>query len=357
MSNHRNRSPKSRTAPTITVNKPNTIHPAQLWLEDMNRDIDITTGYLRKNPQGVYGRKVRELINHALSQSSEVKAIENSRKSKVHPFITYTFKICSFLTEYILPILMAAYSSYIYNRMDSEPKMASPTIPKDYQPPDTNIKKAMESGGFMGELTYAFLSIPIGFIMGFADKGLRLSELIEYLMESSRTIIYTPILFLFVYFITLFVSRFLLNLYSLWMAEKKLWLYQEIVLIETERILERAITSIMRPHLIDHYHAFLDTNSNTAVTKYVHQLRTQYNGREDGVKNAIIDRLVHTIKLHTFADLMRLGNVSPEYLNGVHMLIRHADESLSTIMFNLNRELNTIPTTINSINPINLFAA
>jgi len=144
----------------------------------------------------------------------------------------------------------------------------------------------------------------------------------------------------------------LLNIYTLWLAETTLWSYQEIVLVETERILERAITGIMRPHLMDHYHAFLGTITDMAIVNQVQQLRRQYNGRDEGVKNAIMDRLTHSVKTLDFAELMRLGHVSSEYLNGVHMLIRHADEALSKTMFNFNRQLADIPTTMN---PIRIF--
>jgi hypothetical protein len=64
---------------------------------------------------------------------------------------------------------------------------------------------------------------------------------------------------------------------------------------------------------------------------------------DQGIRMAILDRLSHEIKLYPFADLMTRGNVSQEYLKGVHMLIRHADNSLSTTMFNLNRDIINIP--------------
>jgi len=344
------------------------IPPAQLWLEDMNRDVDISTGYLIKEPQGNYGKKVRELVNHAISQSSEVKAIQNSRKSKTHPFITYSVQICTFLAEYVLPILIAFTISYMYYKLSDrpelnnvEPQKQTQTSPSQSQPykyrstkPDTSMRKAIETGGFAGDLVHRLLSIPVGFLLGFADKGFRISEIADYMMESSRAMIYTPMLFIIVYFTTLFLFRFLLNLYTLWLAETTLWSYQEIVLIETERILERAITGIMRPHLMDYYHAFLGTITDMAIVNQVQQLRRQYNGRDEGAKNAIIDRLTHSIKTRDFTELMRLGHVSPEYLNGVHMLIRHADEALSKTMFNFNRQLADIPTTMN---PIHIFAS
>jgi hypothetical protein len=50
----------------------------------------------------------------------------------------------------------------------------------------------------------------------------------------------------------------------------------------------------------------------------------------------------------SFPDLMCQGNVSAEYLEGVHKLIRLADEDLSKTLFRLNRDIAAIPGTVAS---------
>jgi len=308
------------------------------WLEDMNRDTDMNTGYLIKNPLGIYGKRVKELVNHALSQSSEVKAIQNSRKAKPHPFMVYTFQVCKILAEYVLPIVIAALISYTYY---TSSELREP-LPKTFKyRPITPLNSAIETGGFLGEFAHGLISVPVGIILGFMDKGLRLSEIGNYMVRSRNTIVYTPILFVMVYFITLFVFRFLLNLYTIWRAEKTLWAYQEVVLLETERTLERGISSLLRAQLLDYYHTYINPTGNSKIAVQIREWKSKIP--DQGIRMVILDRLSHEIKLYPFADLMTRGNVSQEYLKGVHMLIRHADNSLSTTMFNLNRDIINIP--------------
>ena len=319
---------------------------AQGWMEDMNRDTDINTGYLVKQPQGVFGRRIRELINHTMSQSSEVKAILNSRKAKPHPFATYAFHICKFLAEYVLPILLACSISYMYytvSQPEPEPVPEAPPKPYKYRPQETSFKAAVHTGGWMGDFTHGILSIPIGFLLGFVERGLRISEIGHYMVNSRNTFVYTPILFVFIYFATLFLSRFLLNLYKIWQAEKTLWSYQEVVLQETEWTLERAITGLLRPHLLDYFHAYMNTEPENPVTVHVRELKLEFAGQDEGVRMSILDILSHKIKMISFPELMCQGNVSTEYLEGVHKLIRHSDEDLSKTLFRLNREIAAVP--------------
>lgn len=334
----RSGSPNKKAETVITGTSP--ISLGHQWFEDMNRDMDMNTGYLIKNPLGTYGKRVKELVNHALSQSSEVKAIQNSRKAKPHPFMIYTFQVCKFLAEYVLPIVIAALISYTYYTA-SETKEPQPKTFK-YRP-TTPLNSAIETGGFLGEFAHGLISVPVGIILGFMDKGLRISEIGDYMVRSRNTIVYTPILFVMVYFMTLFVFRFILNLYTIWRSEKTLWAYQEVVLLETERTLERGITRLLRAQLLDQYHTYMNSTGNSQIAVQMRELKTKFSGREEGIRMAILDRLSHEIKLYPFADLMTRGNVSQEYLKGVHMLIRHADNSLSTTMFNLNRDIINIP--------------
>jgi len=330
---------------------PATTPTAQAWMEDMNRDTDIHTGYLVKQPQGVFGRRIRELINHTISQSSEVKAILNSRKAKPHPFTIYAFHICKFLAEYVFPILLACSISYMYytgSQTDPEPVPEAPPKPYKYRPQETSFKAAVHTGGWIGDFTHGILSIPIGFLLGFVERGLRISEIGHYMVNSRNTFIYTPILFVFVYFGTLFLSRFLLNLYKIWQVEQTLWSYQEVVLQETESTLERAITGLIRPHLLDYFHAYMNTEPENPVTVHMRELKLEFAGQDEGIRLSILDILSHKIKMMSFPDLMCQGNVSAEYLEGVHKLIRLADEDLSKTLFRLNRDIAAIPGTVAS---------
>jgi hypothetical protein len=314
-------------------------------MEDMNKDIDINTGYLVKQPQGVFGRRVKELINHTMSQSSEVKAILNSRKAKPHPFTIYAFYICKFLAEYVVPVILAGSISYMYYKGSQiEPIHAQQPPPKLFKfRPSTSFDSAIYTGNFLGEFAHGILSVPVGLILGFVERGLRISEIGHYMVNSRNTFIYTPILFVLVYFMTLFLFRFLLNLYKIWRVEKTLWSYQEIVLQETEHTLERAITGLMRPHLLDYFHAYMNTQPENPITIHVRELKIEFMGQDEGIRMSILDSLSHKIKMISFADLMCQGNVSSEYLDGVHKLIRLADEDLSITMFRLNREITNIP--------------
>jgi hypothetical protein len=231
---------------------------------------------------------------------------------------------------------------YKGSQIEVAPNQPPPIKPFKFRP-STSFDSAIHTGGFLGDFAHGILSVPVGLILGFVERGLRISEIGHYMVNSRNTFIYTPILFVLVYFMTLFLFRFLLNLYRIWRMEKTLWSYQEIVLQETDHTLERAITGLMRPHLLDYFHAYMNTQPENPITVHIRDLKTQYAGQEEGIRMSILDILSHKIKMITFPDLMCQGHVSPEYLDGVHKLIRHADESLSTTMFNLYREIAAVP--------------
>jgi hypothetical protein len=57
----------------------------------------------------------------------------------------------------------------------------------------------------------------------------------------------------------------------------------------------------------------------------------------------MIERLSIRIKSIPFHELLQLGGVSPQYMTGIFMLIKHADEELGQIMFRMSQELNRLP--------------
>ena len=284
-------------------------------LNNLNQDIDINTGYLVKNPVTQYGKRVKELVNYTCSQSSEFKTITNSRRLRPSPLCTYLLQVFRFLADYVIPVAVAlAVSVYYYTSLEPLP----PAIVEEEASPsateDTWIDSAAVAGDWTGETIRYALSIPLSFVTSTIDGSLHISRGLHSLRQSAESIVYTPLLFVGAYGSTLVLVRFLLNLYTLFSAERTLWNYQELILQETAQVVERAVTSLLRPELL----------------------------RAGDSNPLLLETLVTRIKAKPLPELLVLGHVSSQYTNGLHMLIRHADEELSTAMFRLTNELHKI---------------
>jgi hypothetical protein len=284
-------------------------------LNELNQDIDINTGYLVKNPVTQYGKRVKELVNYTCSQSSEFKTITNSRRLRPSPLCTYLLQVFRFLADYVIPVAVAlAVSVYYYTSL--EPLL--PAVVEEEETPsvneDTWVDSAAAAGDWTGETIRYALSIPLSFVTSTIDGSFHISRGLHSLRQSAESIVYTPLLFVGVYCATLVLVRFLLNLYTLFSAERTLWNYQELILQETAQVVERAVTSLLRPALLE--------------------------GFQEGP--LLLETLVTRIKAKPLPELLVLGHVSTQYTNGLHMLIRHADEELSTAMFRLTNELHKI---------------
>lgn len=303
----RARSPAQKTSPNPLNN-----HNEHNELNNLNQDIDINTGYLVKNPVTQYGKRVKELVNYTCSQSSEFKTITNSRRLRPSPLCTYLLQVFRFLADYVIPVTVAlAVSVYYYTSLEPvvEEEEVSPSATED-----TWVDSAAVAGDWTGETIRYALSIPLSFVTSTIDSGLHISRGLHSLRQSAESIVYTPLLFVGVYCATLVLVRFLLNLYTLFSAERTLWNYQELILQETAQVVERAVTSLLRPALLERY--------------------------KEGP--LLLETLVTRIKSKPLPELLVLGHVSSQYTDGLHMLIRHADEELSTAMFRLTNELHKI---------------
>ena len=64
------------------------------------------------------------------------------------------------------------------------------------------------------------------------------------------------------------------------------------------------------------------------------------------IQHNSLERLTINIKSISFYALLKQGGLSPQYMKGIYMLIKHADEELGQIMFQLTQELNQIPTQV-----------
>jgi len=283
-------------------------------LNELNQDVDINTGYLVKNPVTQYGKRVKELVNYTCSQSTEFKTITNSRRLRPSPLCTYAFQVFRFLADYVIPVAVAlAVSVYYYASLEPivvVEEEADPVADDE----DTWVDSAAAAGGWTGESIRYALSIPLSFVTSTIDSGLHISRGLHSLRQSAETIVYTPLLFVGVYCATLVLVRFLLNLYTLLSAERALWNYQELILQETAQVVERGVTSLLRPALL----------------------------KERTANPLLLETLVTRIKNTPLPELLVLGNVSIQYTHGLRMLIRHADEELSTAMFHLTNELHKI---------------
>jgi hypothetical protein len=301
----RSRSPKTSPSPLHELNE----------LNKLNQDIDINTGYLVKNPVTQYGKRVKELVNYTCSQSSEFKTITNSRRLRPSPLCTYLLQVFRFLADYVIPVTVAlAVSASYYTSLEPP----APAVVEEKEPPsiheDTWVDSAAAAGDWTGETIRYALSIPLSFVTSTIDGGLHISHGLHTLRQSAESIVYTPLLFVGVYCATLVLIRFFLNLYTLFSAERTLWNYQELILQETAQVVERAVTSLLRPELL----------------------------RAGDSNPLLLETLVTRIKAKPLPELLVLGHVSSQYTNGLHMLIRHADEELSTAMFRLTNELHKI---------------
>jgi hypothetical protein len=318
--------PRTRS-PLRTHHKSNSIIEVHQWLLELHQDVNPATGYLNPNPTTLYGKRIKELVNYTCSQSSEVKTILTSRRIRTSSCCLYLLEVFRFLADYVIPVSVALYSASVYYASTQEEEIA------EIQETNTTVEKGdvwvegiASAGGWLGETIRYGLSLPLSFVMSTIDGGLHISQGVHYIRNRTELIFYTPLLFVCVYFATLVGIRFLLNLYTICSAERALWNYQEQILQETSQVVERAVTSIMRPALLLEY----DRLATTPV-RDMHATHL-----------SIMEHLTTEIKAKPLAQLLILGNVSTNYTNSLRMLIRHADDELSSAMFQLTTELHKI---------------
>lgn len=322
---------------------------------DMRTDIHPNTGYIVPSPKGVYGKQIKELTQYICSRSPELNAIKQSRRFKTSTYCLYLFEVFKFLANYVLPLASALYIAYMYYTTDFTASLPQ-TIPESIDPiidftnttptppePTTTttttigswitnvLPSPSDAGIWLGSTLQWIVSGPIQFVGNTLDSALNLS----YFAGKAEKLFYTPFVAVAVYFSTLFVLRFLINLQTLYSAQIRLWNYQELILQETSQVIERAITQIAQPYLLNQYDAILKGNSDPSL-----QL---YNDNYSLAQITMIERLSIRIKTIPFHELLKQGGVSPQYMTGIFMLIKHADEELGQIMFRMSQELNRLP--------------
>ena len=284
----------------------------ELWLEDMRLDIDPNTGYIVKNPKTVYGKQIKTLTNYVCSQSAEMNAIKHSRRIRSSRFCVYMFHVLQFLATYVAPVTVAAATGYMYYTTDfsSIEPIDIPTMPTNFTFYDY-IPSAAQSGVWLGSTVQWIVAKPFSFVGNTLNSALNLT----YIWDKA---LYTPIIMAATYFATLITLRFLLNLQTIWSTEQKLWNYQELILQETHQVIERAITKIVQPCVL-----FYSQSPRGRLTLH--------------------ESLSVHIKRLPFYWLLRHGSVSPQYMKGIYMLIKSADDELSEIMFHMVEEMNRVP--------------
>lgn len=368
------RSPRSRsntntdtetttaTATTITSFDNTALRKeAGQWLTDMRTDIHPNTGYIVPDPKGLYGKQIKELTQYICSRSPELNAIKQSRRLKSSTYCLYLFEVFKFLSNYVLPLASALYIAYMYYVTDFTASLTQ-TIPESVDPiidftnttpipPDSTtttttttttigdwitdsiqtIPSPSDAGIWLGSTLQWIVSGPVQFVGNTLDSALNLS----YFAGKAEKLFYTPFVAVAVYFATLFVLRFIINLQILYSAQIRLWNYQDLILQETSQVIERAITQIAQPHLLNQYDAILKGQMDTSL-----QL---YNDNYSLAQLTMIERLSIRIKTIPFHELLKQGGISPQYMTGIFMLIKHADEELGQIMFRMSQELNQLP--------------
>jgi len=328
----------STPRPTITIPTPPSTsfvsypaakNQALVWLSELHQDTDPMTGYLVENPSTFYGKRTKEFVRYTCNQSTEVKSILTSRRIRTTPLCMYLMRVLRFLADYVIPVIVAlgvSISYYIHTPFLITEGAEEPFPP--FQNATTWIETASHAGDWFGETIRHVAAVPLSFLSSTIDGSLHVSQGLGFLRQRTELIVYTPLLFVASYCVTLVTIRFFLNLYTICSAEQALWNYQELILRETAQGIERAITGLLRPALIQQYEAF------------ALGIRGLYADSFSTFHMSLYERLITGIKAKPLAELMALGNISSHYIHSLHMLIRHADNELSAAMFQFTNDLH-----------------
>lgn len=345
---------------TLVVNLQTTV-PA--WMEDLHADVDAKTGYLVPHPRGPYGQKVKELVRYFSGQSVELKAIRHGRRMRPNACCLYTGMLFQFLSEYVFPIAFAVSASYMYYQWT--PTEAPPTPLETPVPSNIHNDTAVESGWFgwmpsaaeagnwLGSTTRSFASVPVTFLAHAVDRSLHVQEAFASIQSTGSKIFLLPLLFVAVYFLTKIVCRVLLHIQTLCSAQRRIWHLQEILIQDTEEALERGITGLVRPFLLNYYETILSLPSSSnqlvpADKAKLLSLTQTYRGHLPLLRVNLYDRLATEVKQIPFAEVVKRGGLSPSYQRALHQLIRYADDELSNVLFSFHEEIHRVPDAIQS---------
>ena len=323
------------------------------WLQDVYTDTDPTTGYLVKNPQGVYGQKMKGLVQHIYGQSPQVKLILGTRNIRANSVCLYCYHIFKFLSNYVLPPVAALVAAYLYYYSEL-PEF----IPEELEPTNTTATSwSVEAGTWTGNGLRTFLSVPIEFMTTTIDRTLHISEAMSSIHTTGTRLFYTPFVGIGVYIITHLLLHCFLNVQMLLSKQWALWNYQDLFLKETEQAVERAIIGIAKPQLIYFFEQYLTNSSNSTELvplnrKTLEQIYHTYKDDVNLLRLTVLERICTQIRSISLGELLALGQISETYLKGIHMLIRHADEELSALLFQLNQDINKFPADVRQTSSI-----
>ena len=246
-----------------------------LWFQDLSADINSRTGYLIKEPKGVYGSRLKQLIRYMIHQSNEIKLIRTSQEIRTQSLCVYLFHLFKFFGEYILPASLTLGTAYVY-----------------YGSP-----------------------LPL----------------------------YTPLVLISVYCGSLVGFRLFLNIQHLLSRQWMLWKAQALFLQEQEEAMERAITGIVRPFLIQTFERLLCDSKPFVAIKSVY---LTYNSDLELMRSTLFERAEAYVKGIPFSELLVLGKISKQYLNGLYRLVRDSDQRMSDALYTLTQEIERVPATI-----------
>jgi hypothetical protein len=316
-----------------------------VWFQDILKDMDPKTGYLVKEPQGFYGSRLKQLVHYVVQQSNEVKAIQTQQHIRTSSLCIYIFQIFKFLSEYIMPTLIAFTVAYMYycSVETSAPIEVPYVVPVNVT--ETWYSVAEGAGTFVGDFAYNILSVPVSFATSTVDRVLHVKEGLDFFQSHGYRFIYTLLIGLSVYLLSLLFFKLLLNIQHLVAKQWTLRTAQHLFLKETEDTIERAVTSIVRPFLIKSYEQLLcQTSEGKEKTRaFVKSMYLTYNSDLAMLRESLFERAEAHVKAIPFSELLLKGQVSKQYLNGLYRLIRDSDQQLSMLLFDLNHEITKIP--------------
>ena len=292
---------------------------------------------------------MKGLVHHIYSLSPQVKLILGTRTIRSNSVCLYIFHVFKFLSSYVIPPFMALIAAYLYYYADSTP------IIVDTESNATNSTEwhidPVGAGNWAGDGIRTLISVPLQFLATTIDRIFHLSEVMNTVQSTGSRLFYTPFVAIGVYILTHLLLQCFLNVQMLMSKQWALWSYQDLFLKETAEAIERSVTSILRPQLIYTMEQYLvnSSNSKELVPQSRITLEHVYHTYKDDVdllRETMLEQAFTYIRSIPLAEHLVQGRISEQYLKGLRMLIRHADEELSTILFQLNQEINRFPSEV-----------
>jgi len=308
------------------------------WLHDVYTDTDARTGYLTQYPSGFYGRKAKALVQQIYHTSPQVKLILGTRSIRANSICLYFFYIFKFLSHYVIPPLAAFLAAYLYYFSES----MTPQIPVHSM--NTTATWALEAGTWTGNNIRTLLSVPFQFLATTLDRTLHVTEAVDSVQITGSRLFYTPFVALTTYSLTYLGLQCILNLQMLLSKQWTLWNYQDLFLKETSEAIERSVTGYLKPQLIYTFEQYLvHSSENQNQNQSLEHLLYTYKDDLDLLRETLMERLLSAIRAIPLAEHLVQGKISEQYVKGIHVLIRHADDDLSALLFQLNQEIHQFP--------------